>query len=98
MAEGPISAQFGLTRFAGIANCLVVAMAISLPWSTSATAIFAVLWIIALLPTISWNEVKRELATPAGGLPVLLVVLGLVGMLWADVTPYERWKGLDSFI
>ena len=25
------------------------------------------------------------------------VVLGVVGMLWADVTLLERWKGLNSF-
>ena len=31
------------------------------------------------------------------GLPVLLFALGLLGMLWADVTLLERWKGLDSF-
>jgi O-antigen ligase len=28
----------------------------------------------------------------------LLVLLGIAGMLWADVTLLERWKGLDSFL
>jgi hypothetical protein len=41
--------------------------------------------------------VKRELMTPAGGLPVLLWCLGLIGMLWADVDWVARYKGLDSF-
>lgn len=79
------------------ANCLAVATAISLPWSTSATVILMVLWLIALIPTLTWAEVRREVLTPAGGLPVLLVALGVAGMLWADVSLYERWKGLDSF-
>ena len=80
-----------------VADGLVVAVAVSLPWSTSATAIFAVLWLLALIPTLHWADIRRELATPSGGLPVLLFTLGLVGMLWADVTLFERWKGLDSF-
>jgi O-antigen ligase len=37
------------------------------------------------------------LATPAGGLPVLLWCLGLIGMLWADVDWIARYRGLDSF-
>jgi len=56
-----------------------------------------VLWLLALIPTLHWADIRRELATPSCGLPVLLFTLGLVGMLWADVTLLERWKGLDSF-
>ena len=81
-----------------LADGFVAAAAVSLPWSTSATAIFLVLWLLALIPTLRWTDIRAELATPAGGLPVLLVVLGIAGMLWADVTLLERWKGLDSFL
>jgi O-antigen ligase len=81
-----------------VADWFVVAAAVSLPWSTSATAIFAALWLLALIPTLEWNGIRRELATPAGGLPVLLAGLGIAGMLWADVTLLERWRGLDSFL
>ena len=28
----------------------------------------------------------------------MLVLLGIAGMLWADVTWLERWRGLDSFL
>ena len=86
-----------LARLELVADGLVVAVAVSLPWSTSATAIFAVLWLLALIPTLHWADIRHELARPSGGLPVLLVVLGISGMLWADVTLLERWKGLDSF-
>ena len=35
---------------------------------------------------------------PAGYLPVALFVFGVIGMVWADVSLHERWKGLESFI
>ena len=57
---------------ARIADGLAVAVAVSLPWSTSATSILVVLWLLALIPTLDWANVRRELLTPAGGLPVLL--------------------------
>jgi O-antigen ligase len=94
LANANIVDQAKLTR---LADGLMVAVAISLPWSTSATAILVVLWLFALIPTLRWVDVSRELMTPAGGLPVLLVALGLTGMLWADVTLPERWNGIDSF-
>jgi hypothetical protein len=52
---------------------------------------------LALIPALDWADVRRELVTPAGGLPVALFLLGALGMLWADVALIERWKGLDSF-
>ena len=75
----------------------MVAVAVSLPWSTSATGIVLVLWLLALIPTLEWPDLRRELVKPAGGLPVLLFLLGVLGMAWADVSLLERWKGLDSF-
>jgi hypothetical protein len=80
-----------------IADGLVIAVAVALPWSTSATGILLVLWLLVLIPTLDWPSVRRELMTPAGGLPVLLVLLGVLGTAWADVNLIERWKGLDSF-
>src|SRR6476620_8728609 len=92
------SKGFTQEKLASIADGLVVALAVSLPWSTSATSILAVFWLLALIPTLRWADIRREVSAIAGGLPVLLVVLGVVGMLWADVTLLERWKGLDSFL
>jgi O-antigen ligase len=85
-------------RLATGADILAVAIAVSLPWSTSATAILVGVWFFSLLPVLRLEELRREILTPAGGLPVLLVLLGIAGMLWADVTLLERWKGLDSFL
>jgi len=80
-----------------IADWLAVAVAVSLPWSTSATGILIALWLAAVLPTMSVDRVRRELTTAAGALPVLLWVLAAIGMLWADATWSERIAGLGKF-
>jgi O-antigen ligase len=79
------------------ADWLAVAVAVSLPWSTTATSILIILWLIAVLPTLDVAAVKRELLTPAGGLPVALWALGGLGLFWADVSWSERIAGYSSF-
>jgi hypothetical protein len=79
------------------ADWLAVAVVVSLPWSTSASLILIVLWLAAVLPTLAVADVRREILTAAGGLPVLLWVLAAVGMLWADVPWAERIDGLGGF-
>jgi O-antigen ligase len=83
-----------LTR---LAEWFAVAVAIALPWSTTAVGLCIAGWLIALLPTLSVGAVRRELATAAGSLPILLWCLGALGMVWADVDWHERFAGLDSF-
>ncbi len=85
------------TRWARFADSVAVALAASLPWSTSATGILAVLLVLALIPTLDVAALRRVLLTPAGGLPVLLWALGVAGMLWTDVPMSERLDGLGSF-
>jgi O-antigen ligase len=83
-----------LRRFA---DWLAVAVAVTLPWSTSISQILIVLWLLALVPTLDLASARRELRSPAGALPVLLWCLGLVGMLWANVPWTERVAGLGGF-
>jgi O-antigen ligase len=96
---GDVRARAQLAR---IADGLVAAVAVSLPWSTSATAILVVLWLIALVPTLDPASVRREVMSAAGGLPLLLWGLGVAGMLWADL-PWtdlgfkERIAGMSGF-
>ena len=97
MAGFSFAKGFDRAGLARIADALVVAIAVCLPWSTSATAILLVLWLIAEVPTVDWADVRRAVMTPAGWLPVLLVALGLVGMMWADVPFAQRVGGFDSF-
>jgi O-antigen ligase len=97
MAGFSLAKGFDRAGLARIADALVVTIAVSLPWSTSVTAILLVLWLIIELPTLDWADVRRAVMTPAGWLPVLLVALGLVGMMWADVPFAQRVRGFDSF-
>jgi O-antigen ligase len=84
-------------RLAGIADCEIVAVAVSLPWSTSATSILLAVWLLTVIPTFDFTMLRRELRTAAGGLPVALWLLAAVGMLWASVSWSERLAGLDGF-
>jgi O-antigen ligase len=98
MAGLSIAAPFDRARLAQVADALVVLIAVALPWSTSALGVLLVLWLLALIPTLDWPDVRRELFSPAGGLPVLLVLVGIAGMAWADVSWLARWKGLDGLV
>ena len=79
------------------ADWLAVAVVVSLPWSTSVSVVLIVLWLLAVLPTLTIADGRRELSTAAGGLPVLLWLFAAVGMLWADVPWAERIDGLGGF-
>jgi len=92
-----MKASVRAARLGQIADGLVTAVAVSLPWSTSASSILIVLWLIALVPTLDAASVRRELLSAAGGLPVLLWALGAIGMLWADVSWSDRIAGLSGF-
>jgi O-antigen ligase len=97
LVSGAVTEAVHAPRLGQIADGLAAAVAVSLPWSTSATGILIVAWIIAVMPTLDIASVRREVLSAAGGLPVLLWALGAVGMLWADVSWSERIAGLSGF-
>jgi O-antigen ligase len=97
MGERRLSRVIDGLRNGEIADWLVVAVAASLPWSTSATAILIVLWLIAVLSKLDVASIQGEVMTAAGGLPVLLWGLAAIGMLWADVGWDERIQDLRGF-
>jgi O-antigen ligase len=84
--------------FERAADGLAVALAVSLPWSVSATGILAGLWLLASIPTLDLPSLRRVFSIPAAGLPLLFVAMGAAGMLWADVPWAERFDGFDSFL
>jgi len=94
MAATAVTSWFVRDRLAGLADRLAIAVAVSLPWSTSATGILIMLWLAALVPTLDRASVRRALAHPAGGLPVALWAFVVIGMLWADVSWSERVAAL----
>jgi len=97
MTASSIASRFDRAFLAALADWLVVAVAVALPWSTTAGGICIAAWLLILLPTLDIAAVKREAGTAAGGLPVLLWCLGAAGMLWADVDWSARFGGLDGF-
>ena len=84
-------------RLAPVADWLAVGVAVAMPWSISASQILTVAWLVALIPTLDVASIRRELQNPAGALPVLLWLLALIGMLWANVPWSERFGGLEGF-
>lgn len=65
------------------ADVAVVLMAASLPWSTSLVAIFAVAWLMLLIPTAELRDFSETLKRPACFLPVTLFALAFAGTLWS---------------
>lgn len=86
------------TRLRNLADALAAAVAVSLPWSTSATSILIVAWLLVLIPSLQREDLLDVMRKPAAYLPVLLVLVGAVGMLWADVAWAERSRGLSGFL
>ena len=66
------------------ADILAVLVALSLPWSTSLVAIFAVCWIIAVAPTLEPRLLVALLRRPICAAPIALFVLAVLGTLWSD--------------
>jgi O-antigen ligase len=84
-------------RLFRLAEGLAVAVAMSLPWSTTASGILIALWLLAALLSLDFADVRREVLSYPGGLPVLLWLLGFLGVVWADVPWAERLEALSSF-
>src|SRR5262245_12790534 len=87
-----------------VADALAMAVVISLPWSTSVTASLIGLWLLSTLPFLRSPRLQKSLSvlrhartTLAGVFPVLLWLIAVLGMLWADVSWLERLRGLASF-
>src|SRR6266566_4137546 len=94
------SKRFDRENLQRLADGLAAAVAVSLPWSTSATGILVVLWLIALFPTLDLNSLRRAVAGVPGFFPLLLLGLGVLGIAWADanVSFAARINGVTSFL
>ncbi len=78
------------------ADIAVVLVAISLPWSTSLVAIFAVVWLLLLIPAIDVQSFLATMKQPACLTPLLLFVLAVLGTLWAVDAPWAaRIQGIN---
>jgi O-antigen ligase len=75
-------------------DILLAIAAASLPWSTSLSTIFISLWLVAVIPTIDWEQLVLDLARPACALPLLFFALAIFGTLWSDAAWAERLHGI----
>jgi len=85
-------------KWARLSDAMAAAVAASLPWSTSATSILLVIWLITLIPSIEPEDLQAMMRRPAAYLPVLLVAIAIIGMVWSPVPFAERIRGFDSFL
>ena len=66
------------------ADVCVILIAVSLPWSVTLVAVFAVAWLVAMAPLLELSAFLQSLKRPISALPVALFVLAAVGTLWSD--------------
>jgi O-antigen ligase len=85
-------------RVETISDWLAVAVAASLPWSTSATGILIALWLLFYLLVVDFGALWRSLRHPAVALPVALCGLAAIGLLWTVAPAREAFGGLTSFM
>jgi O-antigen ligase len=76
-------------------DVLAVLVALALPWSTSGVAIFMVLWVLALIPTLAWSSALRSLRHPAAMLPLIFFALAVVGTIWSASPWPARLHGIN---
>jgi O-antigen ligase len=67
-----------------------ILVAVSLPWSTSLVAIFAVAALITMVPFFDAKTFLEILKRPVSFLPVALFLLAAAGTLWSDAPWGER--------
>jgi O-antigen ligase len=66
------------------ADVFAILIAVSLPWSTSLVAIFAVAFLVAAAPFLDIRDFVRSLKRPICVLPMALFGLAVAGTLWSD--------------
>jgi len=88
-AHGPLQPQFwprlrDPAAWASTTDIFFVLVALSLPWSTSLVAIFAVAALITMAPFFDAKAFLEIFKRPVSALPVALFLLAVAGMLWSE--------------
>jgi O-antigen ligase len=65
-------------------DVFAILLALSLPWSTSLVAIFAVAMLVAMGPHLDVEAFLQSLKRPIAAVPIAFFLLALVGTLWSD--------------
>jgi O-antigen ligase len=81
-------------RLARAADWLAVAVAVSLPWSTSLSGILIGLWWLAVIPTLDLRSLRWAVALPAAAIPLLLFAYGVIGIAWGGASFEDQWGSI----
>ncbi len=71
-------------------DVFAILIAASLPWSTTLVAVFAVAFLVSIVPFLDAKALLQSLRRPICALPIALFVLAAVGTLWSDAPWGER--------
>jgi O-antigen ligase len=71
-------------------DVFVILIAVSLPWSTTLVAIFAVAFLVSVAPFLDIKAFVKSLERPICVLPIALFALALAGTLWSGASWAER--------
>ncbi|QAU42693.1 O-antigen ligase family protein [Bradyrhizobium guangdongense] len=66
------------------ADLFAILTVVSLPWSTSLTAIFNAAFLVCMVPFLDLRAFLQSLMRPICAAPIALFLLALVGTLWSD--------------
>jgi O-antigen ligase len=76
------------------ADWVAIAVAVSLPWSTSLSGILIGLWCIAVIPTLNRRSLHWAVTLPAAAFPLLLFAYGVIGMAWGGASFEDQWGSI----
>jgi len=81
-------------RFSQPADWMAVAVAVSLPWSTSLSGILIGIWLFCIIPTLDLRSLRWAVAVPAGAIPLALFAYGVIGMAWGGASFEDQWGSI----
>jgi O-antigen ligase len=85
-------------RLTRLADWLAVALAVSLPWSTSVTTILAGAWVVVALFTLDRESMERVRSMAAVVLPLAIVIYAIAAVAWSDVAWPLRLRSLPAVV
>lgn len=78
-------------------DVFAILLALSLPWSTSLVAIFAVAMLVSMAPFLDVKAFLQSLKRPICVLPIAMFALAAVGTLWSDAPWGTRLYAVGPF-
>lgn len=88
---------FQKAQFWNVADFLALGLVASLPWSTSGTGFFAALWLVCLLPLLSYRDLLAEAVKCRSASAVALLAMMGLATLWSIGTPRDQFLAVGSY-